>query len=254
MNRKSWSQSLVVAALAAFSTTSCNQDEAQCESDGDCAYGQVCVYGTCYTSSDGDGDADADSDADGDADLCRASCDAAFSRCGIAEVYRQPCLDDCEARRAAQPADCIDEFDAGLACQGSESSWMCDKAGYAIPVGCEDERLAQEGCIWNGDHCADMGGLTTSTGACFVECTSDADCPLSVLNCPAAGSVWRVAYCAVRPEYQDALGCGPEGWRRNDYGGCDLVCSAEGNDFECPPQMHCVADSIVEGYFFCTGV
>jgi hypothetical protein len=126
--------------------------------------------------------------------------------------------------------------------------------GQAVATACDSERLAHEGCVWNGDHCAELGGSKTAAGACFIECDSDDDCPLGILACPAAGTIWATAYCAVDYDYQSALGCGPEGWRDGTViGGCELVCSAAGNDSECPPQMHCVAGS-VSGQYFCTGV
>src|SRR5688572_5791620 len=129
-----------------------------------------------------------------------------------------------------------------------------DETGFvtASPTGCEAERIAQQSCIWNGEHCDELGGVTSPTGARSIECGSAFDCPLNILDCPAAATVWSTAYCAVKPEYQDEVGCGPEGRRPGHViGGCELVCGGpEGDDSDCPFGMHCYADSIDEGEFF----
>ncbi|MBL9024258.1 MAG: hypothetical protein JNL21_18840 [Myxococcales bacterium] len=219
-------------------------EDCPCTDGGSCDDGLVCEDDVCRSEGQGAGSAA----------LCETSCGAAVSRCDLTDSDRQACVEDCEARQAAQPEDCRDEWDAGLQCQSSESAWSCSD-GHAVATNCEAERVAQEGCIWNGGYCDELGGSLTTAGACFVECTADADCPLDILGCPAAGTVWATAYCAVDYAHQDQLGCGPAGWRESSViGGCALVCSGEGNDSECPPQMHCVADSLAAGSFFCTGV
>jgi hypothetical protein len=121
-----------------------------------------------------------------------------------------------------------------------------------LPIACsksESESGAGADLDWFTSSCAELGGLKTAAGACFVACKTDGDCPIDTLTCPKGSSTWVSGQCEPK---DTSRGCGPDGWHTEAWG-CYLACSGEGRDAECPPDFSCVADSISPGTFFCTG-
>ncbi|HVY25011.1 MAG TPA: hypothetical protein VHB79_00615 [Polyangiaceae bacterium] len=124
------------------------------------------------------------------------------------------------------------------------SGRVCSSGTCQGPGG---DRGESQGLDWYSSSCAALGGTTTTAGACFVSCTTNADCPLDSLEC-FGGGTWVGRFCRVKSE---GGGCGPRGWKSDPWG-CYLACSGVGRNSECPAGWSCVQDSGTTGYF-CTG-
>jgi hypothetical protein len=108
---------------------------------------------------------------------------------------------------------------------------------------------------WFTSSCDELGGATTASGACYIRCNSDSDCPTDQLECPSQG--WTYQNCVVTDLFAASRGCGPEGWYNQLAGTglyhCFMECSSEGANSECPSGWTCFDDSINPGRAFCSG-
>lgn len=100
---------------------------------------------------------------------------------------------------------------------------------------------------WFSSSCAELGGTTTATGACYIPCKTDADCPTEELRC-GTNSVWTYFACELRPELR-AQGCG-QGWFDDGYT-CKLECFGQSTD--CPSGWSCAENIMGPADYFCTG-
>lgn len=128
--------------------------DTDCETDSDCSTGRVCHAGTCQGPGEG-------GDIASFAELCSAAADAAAAKCSISYVYRQPIIDDCMRRSAAQPAACVDKYRAALNCEGSVSIWTCTEGSttnQGTPSGCASLISAQQSCVANPNPSSGGGG------------------------------------------------------------------------------------------------
>ncbi|HNT00121.1 MAG TPA: hypothetical protein PKL73_24385 [Polyangiaceae bacterium] len=103
---------------------------------------------------------------------------------------------------------------------------------------------------WFTSSCADLGGVETPAGACFIGCKTNDDCGLPTLRCTGTAA-WSVGQCEISYEIAQTRGCGPKGWHQRSYG-CYMQCFG-GNDDECPSGFRCLKDSIHAGDYFCSG-
>lgn len=97
---------------------------------------------------------------------------------------------------------------------------------------------AQVALDWHTSGCSELGGVTTPTNACLVEC---GECPTAQLRCmPAPGM--KVNVCVIQTCAVDS-DCGPSGWFCRDNGFCALTCTTvtSGQSSECPSDWHCYA-------------
>jgi len=177
-------------ALGCIQVSEPDDDDDECDTNEDCASDRVCEDGECVERGEGGESARGGSGGSGTGGTggsskggtggetssggtgnvatesgCLASWEAASRKCSIPESYRQAVLDDCERRRAGQPAACLDEFDAGLACEASESAWTCNDSGQGSPTGCAEQIATHKSCLdANAGEGTGGSGATGGTG------------------------------------------------------------------------------------------
>jgi hypothetical protein len=211
-------------------------DDDECDTDQDCASDRVCENGECVARGDGESGrggsgggssmggtgAGTASGGTGNAPTesgCLASWEAASKKCSLADTYRQPVLDDCERRRNNQPPACLDEFDAGLACEASESAWACGEGdtNQATLIGCAEQVATHRRCLDAnaGEGTGGSGGSGgtgggTSQSACdecldtcsgLPSCCTGTGCICESSCRPSSDCTSPAVYC-----------CGPDGF------------------------------------------
>ncbi len=112
---------------------------------------------------------------------------------------------------------------------------QCDFEGGTWTSGCGGGYQPPD---WFTSSCEELGGTTTATGACFVDCTPSGDCSIEGLSCGFGGQQFcRISSCTSDSD------CGPTGWYC-EYSWCYLVCSSDSGGAqspECPEGFKCLA-------------
>jgi hypothetical protein len=113
----------------------------------------------------------------------------------------------------------------------------------------------QQGRDWYTSSCADLGGSTAPSGACYVGCSPGTTCDIAASRAPSGYGVecgknnyhpyCHVGFC------NSASDCGT-GWVC-DYGGCVIPCTTptSGASPECPAGLACYQNSISGHPNFC---
>lgn len=112
---------------------------------------------------------------------------------------------------------------------------------------------------WTTNACDAFGGTITSTGGCYVPCSSNDDCPE---NSECWGSAtWSIYYCkpsgyTYGSTYTCTTGYGDDASGYDES--CNLSCSLSYGDAQCPSGFRCTETYGVERYGlahdgFCTG-
>jgi hypothetical protein len=173
----------------------------------------------------------------------------------------------CEQYQAeASTSGCSASFSAALSCMGSvrNAPNASDSTIQANCTSCDPQLNAYFECLagegdgdngsspagldWYSSPCSELGGVLTATGACYVSCRSDADCPTSQVHC-GVNSVWTYFACVPTEESRLTRGCGT-GFFDNGFD-CSLACG--GSDADCPTGWRCVDNYLGSADYFCTG-
>lgn len=111
---------------------------------------------------------------------------------------------------------------------------------------------------WTRDDCESFGGVITSTGGCYLACSSDDDCPE---DSECWGGTWSYHYCQSKVSTYGVPSSCTTGYG-DDSGGydesCNLSCDMAYGDLQCPSNFRCAETYGVERYGlahdgFCTG-
>ncbi|NMC69448.1 MAG: hypothetical protein GYA57_05180 [Myxococcales bacterium] len=125
---------------------------------------------------------------------------------------------------------------------------QCDFEGGVWTEGCGGASAPLD---WFTSSCAELGGTTTPTGACFVDCTPSEYCPVEGTACAYGGQ----QLCRVITGCSSDADCGPAGWHCS-RGSCFLRCSADSGGAqgpECPAGFQC-ADGVADQPVCCRGL
>jgi hypothetical protein len=197
------------------------------------------------------------------------------NRCALVEsgyvIPVEDAIEGCsDLEDVARDSGCSSIFDDALAClnERSNSSSTPDEAVAIECQGCDAQIDAVYSCIngsnlvndgsgdemtaslsWYSSPCSELGGTTTATGACYISCNSDADCPTDELYCNV-NSVWTWFACTAKESERLTNGCGV-GWYHDGYG-CNMAC--DGSSSQCPSGWQCVEEIMTsESSHFCSG-
>ena len=111
---------------------------------------------------------------------------------------------------------------------------------------------------WKTNACESFGGTITSTGGCYLSCSSDDDCPE---GSECRTGTWSVSYCTASgysygSTYTCTTGYGDDASGYDQM--CNLSCDLSYGNTQCPSGFRCAETYGVETYGlahdgFCTG-
>ncbi len=100
---------------------------------------------------------------------------------------------------------------------------------------------------WFNTSCAELGGVLSPKGACYVDCSNGSDCPADTV-CGYGSAVHQ--YCKIPYQVcEEDDDCGPQGWDCYEEGSCVLPCSIKTDvqSDECPEGMSCEGSFCKQG-------
>ncbi len=158
---------------------------------------------------------------------------------------------------SVEPADANYNSDSGTNSKYDSDGSSSDD-DWSEYSGNSDYGSAVKKWSWTTNACTAFGGTITSTGGCYLPCSSNDDCPE---NSECKMGTWSVSYCTASgytygSTYTCTTGYGDDASGYDQM--CNLSCDLSYGNTQCPSGFRCVETYGVETYGlahdgFCTG-
>ena len=158
---------------------------------------------------------------------------------------------------SVEPADADYNSDSGSNSKYDSDGYSSDD-DWSEYSGKSDYENSGKKWSWTTNACTSFGGTITSTGGCYVPCSSNDDCPE---NSECKMGTWSVSYCTASgytygSTYTCTTGYGDDASGYDQM--CNLSCDLSYGNTQCPSGFRCVETYGVETYGlahdgFCTG-